>query len=52
MIDCCAGVDIRIIEHTFNVVSINFHNEILDADEIVLKGVKCVEKAIKLKLRL
>ena len=50
MIDCCAGVDIRIIEHTFNVASINFHHEISDANEVVLKGTKCVEKTIKLKL--
>ena len=49
-VDCCAGVDIGIVEHTFNVASVDFHNEISDANEVMLKGAKCADKAIKFKL--
>jgi hypothetical protein len=51
-IDTGTWGNIRICEHSFDIVGINFDDEVLYADDIESECTKCTIEAIKFKLGL
>ena len=51
-VDTCARYDIGIVEHSFDVLCVNFDNEVSDSYDVQSEFSECAVEAVDLKFRL
>ncbi len=52
VVNCCIGLEVRFVQHAFDVLCINLNFQSLDPNEVQLVGSQSPEQAIELELRL
>ena len=52
MIDSCVGLDVRVVEHAFDILRVNFDDEVTDAYNPETCCMQASKEAVRLKLRL
>jgi len=49
-VDGCIRLDVRVVEHSFDVLHIDFDNEIVDSDYPQVGGLEAAEQSIQFEL--
>jgi hypothetical protein len=52
LVDGHIGLDVGVLEHTVDVLSIHLHDKIFDTDEVEMESTECLEQTIELELGL
>jgi len=52
VIDGGIRLDVGVAEHALDVTCVNFDDEVADANDVEVRGMECMEEAVKFELGL
>ena len=51
-VDCCVGLNVGVVQHPFDILRVDFNDEVTDPNDPQASGAQASEQPIELELRL